>query len=209
MILIFLLVSGCEPEKNTSAKMEALQQAARDTKYDQAMLCMEYIFHHGNDPRYSKELVQWLLDLGFHSEVVFAVESLLERYPGDTELYQLRATAYELQHQYDLALADAAMAANSPFTAGLQRQYALWREIQLLNKGLTVSSDSFDIMLQRAGKLFEMQKYDAALYDLGAISKMRSPADSVYFTQQVKSIYKKSRPVEALRQMLEYFRREE
>jgi hypothetical protein len=53
-----------------------------------------------------------------------------------------------------------------------------------------------------------MREYDAVLYDLGSLSKMRSPEDSLYYAEKITALYKSNRrPVEMLAEMLEYFRR--
>ena len=155
-----------------------------------------------------------LIDMGFNAEAVLAVEYLLKEHPVEAELFHLRGIAHRRQHQYELAVRDGERACrlqpeNTDFSVELrasQHEFQVWKEIDMLNNSLAQKSDSFEILLNRAEKFYAIQAYDAALYDLGAISKMRSSADSIYYTEKVASIYKKAgRPVETLQQMLEYF----
>jgi tetratricopeptide (TPR) repeat protein len=214
LIILLSCFSGCSPEKKTRNNIEALQEQAGDTRYEIGVACMQYILRHGDNISYSKGLVKKLMDLGFFSEAAFAIGSLLDKYPGDPELYHMRSICYRGQHQYDFAIRDGMRAThaepqNAVFVAGLRATEAeqkLWNEIELLNETLLHSADSFDILLQRAGKFFAIKEYDAVLYDLGSISKMRSPADSAYYANQVATLHKESkRPVEILSRMLAYF----
>ena len=207
--------SGCNPEKKSRKRIESLQTSAQTQKYEIGIACMQYILKHGTDPDYAKSLVKTLLELEFYSEAIYGVESLLEKYPDDAELFYLRSMARRKQHQYDGSLDDIRRARElQPQNATLPREAEqtreemhLWSEIQSLNHALTNSTDSFNVLLQRARHFFTLREYDAVLYDLGSVSKMRAPKDSIYYAQKVSSLYKDSgRPVETLSEMLEYFR---
>ncbi|MEX2232926.1 MAG: tetratricopeptide repeat protein [Cyclobacteriaceae bacterium] len=214
-VLIVIFFFSCDAENTSRKKIASLQNADQNQKYQVGMACMQYISRYGEDLAYSKTLVKKLIEIGFFAEAIYAVELLLEKFPGDPELFYLRGTAYRNQHQYDFALKDLNHAlklqpANNTFSTGLrsaQEELVTWNEIQSLNETLTTSADSFDVLFQRAEKFLAIRQYDAVLFDLGAISKMRTTADSIYFNQKVSELYKDTqRPVEKLSEMLEYFR---
>jgi tetratricopeptide (TPR) repeat protein len=216
MLLFFitLFLSGCDAEKKSRKEIEVLQSGGN--KYEVGIACMRYISHQGEDLVYSRTLVKKLLDIRFYAEAINAVDLLLTRFPSDAELFFLRGVGYRSQHQYALAFQNLVHALelqpdNSAFKAELARTRELekhWNEIQSLNESLEGQVDSFNILLKRAEKFFELQLYDAVVYDLGAISKMGAAADSLYFTQKVTAMYKESdgRPVEKLSEILDYFR---
>ena len=214
VLCIALALAGCNPEKKTRVRIESLQQAPRDTKYEVGMACMQYILEYGSDLPYSKTLLRKLLDYGFFSETVFAVHSLLEKYPDDAELFHLRGVAYRRLHQYELALNDGIRASrlqdnNKMFSTEVdatREELKVWEEIQILNEALEHGQDSFDILLIRAEKFYKMQVYDAVMYDLGTLSKMGSEADSIYYHKQVQSVYRDASPIKVLEQTLKYFR---
>jgi tetratricopeptide (TPR) repeat protein len=215
IILAFILFFSCDAENTSRKKIASMERADQNQKYQVGMACMQYISGHGEDLAYAKTLVKKLIEIGFFAEAIYAVELLLEKFHADPELFYLRGVAYRNQHQYDLALTDLNYALklqpkNNTFSAGLRNtkeELVTWNEIQSLNETLTTSPDSFDILFQRAEKFLAIRQYDAVLYDLGAISKMRTAADSIYFSQKVSDLYKdRQRPVEKLSEMLEYFR---
>ena len=217
LILMFLVFffSGCDPENKNRKKIESLQKDEQVRKYEVGIACMEYISRYGDDLAYSKSLVSKLLDLGFSAEALNAVELLQEKFSDDPELFYLRGLAYRNQHWYGHALKNFEFALksqpqNNNFITALRstsEDQARWNEILTLNETLATASDSFEILLQRGEIFFAMRQYDAALYDLGAISRMGTVADSVYFTQMVSTIYKDSQaPVKRLSEMLVYFR---
>jgi tetratricopeptide (TPR) repeat protein len=204
---LILFLCGCDPEKKSRAKIESLEQAGENQRYALGIACMQYISQNGKDLAYSKTLIKKLFRAGFFPEAIYAAELLLRKFPHDAELFYLRGIAYRRQHQYGLAMEDLQYAvqlspANSEFsqeTMSLKREHDLWKEIELLNESLPGTSDSFSILLNRAEKLFDIQQYDAVLYDLGALSKMRSPEDSIYYTERVTALYKDNRrPVDRL-----------
>lgn len=213
--VLLSLLSGCNPEKKSRSKIESLQKAGQNEKYAVGMACMEYISRYGDDLPYARSLVKKLLEIGFSAEALYAADLLLQKFPGDAELLYLRGLGYQGQHQYSRAMQDVEKALtlqpqNGNYSAAaskLQDELRLWNEIQALNRSLPTASDSFGILFTRAERYFAMQEYDAALFDLGTISKMRSPEDSVYFTQQVAALYQQSRgPVKILSEMVDYFR---
>lgn len=214
-LFLVLLSFGCSPEEKSRKKLGSLQKADQDQKYEVGMACMQYISQYGNDLAYSRTLVDKLLEMGFFSEAIYAVELLEKKFPADPELVYLRGRAYRNQHQYDLALQDLHYALklqprDNSFSVEAQstkEEQLRWNEIQSLNEMLAHSADSFDILFRRAEMFFVIREYDAVLYDLGSISKMRSSADSIYFSQKVSDLYKDNqRPVEKLSEMLAYFR---
>jgi tetratricopeptide (TPR) repeat protein len=214
-LLIAILFAGCNPEKKAMSRIESLQQAPRDTRYEIGMTCMQYILKDGSDLAFSKVMAKKLLDVGFYPETASAVRSLMEKYPDDAELFYLRGVAYRRLHQYDLALENGIRASglqpdNKTFSAELaatRAELKAWNEIQSLNEALPNSSDSFNLLLSRAVKFYSIQSYDAVIYDLGTLSKMGSKADSIYYNQQVKSIYKDASPIKVLEETLDHFRR--
>jgi tetratricopeptide (TPR) repeat protein len=214
-LVIGLLSSGCNPEKQSRKKIESLERERPDAKYEIGLASMQYICKDGEDAAYSKSLVQKLLDMGFFAEAIYAAELLLEKYPADPELFFLRGRAYQNQHQYGHAFKDLDHArtlspGNTSFSSALasaKQEEVIWRAIQSLNAELTSAPDSFNILFERAEKFYQIRQYDAVLYDLGAISKMRAPEDSIYFTREVAALHKENRrPVERLSEMLKYFR---
>lgn len=214
LILIFALLLSCDAENTSRKEIASLYNADQSQKYQVGMACMQYISKHGEDLTYSKTVVKKLLEIGFFSEAIYAVELLLKKFPADPELFYLRGTAYRNQLQYSFALKDLHHAlrlqpANNTFSSSLrsaQEELVTWNEIQSLNETLT-TADSFDVLFQRAEKFLVIRQYDAVLYDLGSISKMRTPADSIYFNLKVSELYTDAqRPVEKLSEMLEYFR---
>ena len=215
-IVVLSFFFGCSPEKESAKKIESLERQGPDRKYEIGMACMEYVLRDGDDLNYSKTLTDKLLEHGFFAETILALESLLSKFPNEADLWSLRATAYRKQHQYDLALVDCLRAIqlqpdNERFATELhvtRQQHKTWMEIQSLNESLEqVKADSFATVLARAEKFYLIQEYDAVLFDLGLISRMRGPADSIYYHQQVSALYKDDRlPVKRLEEMLEHFK---
>lgn len=215
VVIMSVFFAGCDPAKKSRKKIESLQASVQPQKYEIGMACMQYILKHGGDRSYAKSLVKTLLDLEFYSEAIYGAESLLERYPGDAELLHFRSLGYRRLHQYDLALDDIRRANKlQPRDGVLKRASAQtleeqrrWTEIETLNQALATRADSFPILIERAEHFFELQEFDAVLFDLGAASKIRAPKDSVYYTEKVSSLYNDSRrPVETLSEILEYFK---
>ncbi|MEX1239995.1 MAG: hypothetical protein WEB30_09760 [Cyclobacteriaceae bacterium] len=215
-LFLILFVFGCNPEKKSRSKIEALEHVGESQKYALGVACMEYISQHGNNLPWSKILVRKLIAAGFYPEAIYGVELLLKKFPGEPELLLLRSTAYRNLHQYGLAMEDLQHGLKlqpgndnlSQEVTALNNEHELWKEIERLNQSLRGSPDSFPILLNRAEDFFKMRQYDAVLYDLGSLSKMRSPEDSIYYTEKVIALYKDNRrPVDMLAEMLEYFGR--
>jgi tetratricopeptide (TPR) repeat protein len=215
-VILLLFFSACDPEKQSKKQIASLERAGPQAKYVIGLACMEYIRQHGLDSPYSKTLINKLLEHGFFAEAAYAAELLLVKFPMDAELFFLRGSAYRNQLQFGLALNDFQKAlklqpGTASFSAALsstREEQAAWSEIESMNLSLSASPHSFDILLARADKFYSIRQYDAALYDLGSISKMGAPEDSVYFIRQVAALHKENRrPVETLSEMLEYFRR--
>lgn len=215
LLLIVVFLCGCNPEKKSQKQIESLQ--ARGNKYEAGIACMRYISRHGNDLGYSRTLVKKLLDMGFYAEGVHAADLLLKKFPADAELFLLQGLGYRGLHQYEMALQSMRHALelaprNNRFideVAATRELQTHWKEVQSLNQSLTPGADSFNILLNRAEKFFRLQQYDAVVYDLGAISKMGSREDSLYFNERITAMYKDrdTQPLKTLGELLEYFRR--
>lgn len=215
MLFLILFLFGCNPERKSRSRIEALEEVGESQKYALGVACMEYISQHGNDLPWSKALVRKLIAAGFYPEAIYAAELLLKKFPDEPELLLLRSTSYRHQHQYGLAREDLQRALGlqpgnrslSQEATALNKEHELWKEIESLSESLPGSADSFSILLDRAERFFQMREYDAVLYDLGSLSKMRSPEDSLYYAEKITALYKSNRrPVEMLAEMLEYFR---
>ncbi|HZI24983.1 MAG TPA: hypothetical protein VFD46_07900 [Chryseolinea sp.] len=213
-LVVILYLCGCDPVQQSRRKLEALKQSE---KYETGIACMQYISKYGDDLAYSKTLINKLFSIGFFDQAIYAAEILLKKFPEDAELFYLRGVGYRKQHQYSLATLDLNKAVdlqpqNKTYLSELKSvkdERGVWDEIETLNKSLVNSTDSFSVLLNRAEKFFNIQQYDAALYDLGSISTMRTVQDSVYFTEKVADLYTSEKSVEILSAMLKYFQRRE
>ncbi len=211
--LVLFSFSGCDAVEKNREMIEHLEESA-DRKYEVGLACMQYILKHGEDLAYSKSLVRKLQAIGFPDESINATESLLRRHPKDADLHYLRAMAYRRQHQYELSRLDLERAIelqprNEAFIREMEsmnEEYHRWLQIESLNHSLSPPADSFNILLSRANHFLTMKEYDAVLYDLGSISKMRAPEDSIYYQQKVLVLYKQSHdPVSTLKEIFDYF----
>ena len=110
-----------------------------------------------------------------------------------------------MQKKLKLLATAAVMLLSTAQAAALE---IVWNEIDSLNQSLTNATDTTDILLDRAELFFSIRQYDAVLYDLGAVSKMGSANDSLYFTSTVSSLYQGGgrQSVEILTDMMEHFR---
>lgn len=218
LVLVFLLLlCACNPEKKSRRQIDRLEKSGGRQNYEIGIACMQYILKHGEDLAYSKILIGKLLDMGFPAESIYAAEWLMRKYPDEPQLFFFRGIAYRRLHQYALAQKDLDHAlslepGNDTFMREAEvtkDQYRRWFEIQSMDTALGFAADSFNILLNRAEHFYVLQEYDAVLYDLGSISKMRAAEDSIFYARKVSSLYAASGkpPVEKLTEMLEYFRR--
>lgn len=215
-ILVVLLLHSCNSELKSRKEVELLLNSEHTERYMAGIACMRYISHPESDYRYSKNLVKKLLSLGFFAESINAVDVLLNRFPQDPELYYLHGLGYHNLLQYELAMESFSQAGKmqpdnkniSNQGMSVQKEEKVWNEIDSLNQSLINTSDTFDILLDRAELFFRIKQYDAVLYDLGAVSKMGSANDSLYFTSTVSSLYQGGgrQSVEILTDMMEHFR---
>ena len=215
-ILVFMLLQSCNTEMKTRKHIELLLNSQSTEKYVAGIACMEYISQPGSDIGYSKNLVKKLFTLGFFAEAISAVDVLLKRYPQDPELYYLHGIAYHNLLQYGLAVENFDRARkmqpeNKMFSSqslSVLKEEQVWNEIQAMNQSLTNTTDSFAILLCRADSFFSIRQYDAVLYDLGALSKMGSASDSLYYTNSVSSLYQGGgrKSVEILTDLMEYYK---
>ena len=215
-ILVVVLLQSCNTEMKTRKHIELLLNSQSTEKYVAGIACMEYISQPGSDIGYSKNLVKKLFALGFFTEAISAVDVLLTRYPQDPELYYMHGIAYHNLLQYGLAVENLERARkmqpeNKMFSSqslSVLKEEKVWNEIQALNHSLANTTDSFAILLCRADSFFSIRQYDAVLYDLGALSKMGSASDSLYYTNSVSSLYQGGgrKSVEILTDMMEHYR---
>ncbi len=214
-LLTCLFLLSCNTDKKTIQQLASLQHSNKAERYELGLACMRYILQHRDDIEYNKSLVRKLLENGFYEEAIYAVETLLENSPKDSELFYLRGLGYRNQHQYELAMQDFNNALkiqpqNKLFTeeaGSTLEEQNIWNEINTISDALVHAADSSEILLDRAQKLFSIGQYDAVLYDLGSVSKMGSRADSVYFTRSVSSLYQEGgeKSVEILAEMVKYY----
>jgi len=215
-ILVVMLLQSCNSEMKTRKHIELLLNSQSTEKYVAGIACMKYISQPGSDIGYSKNLVKKLFTLGFFAEAINADDVLLKRYPQDPELYYLHGIAYHNLLQYGLALENIERARkmqpeNKMFSSqslSVLKEEQVWNEIQAMNQSLTNTTDTFAILLCRADSFFSIRQYDAVLYDLGALSKMGSASDSLYYTNSVSSLYQGGgrKSVEILTDMMEYYK---
>lgn len=210
-----IIMVSCDVEERHKDRMTSLERTTGDSKYQIGLLCMEYILKEGGDPAYATSLSRKLLDLGFYAEAVRAVETLIERYGERAEWLGLRSAAYSKQHRYEEALRDAMHAREleehdekyAQAVASLRTDIALWKEIDSLSQALMQTSDAFPLLVARADRLFSIDAYDAAVYDLGFAAQHGTSADSVYYHENIKALYGGGRrPVDVLAGMLAYFK---
>lgn len=212
---MLLLLLSCHAEKKKIQHLESLQHSDQAERYKLGLAYMQYILQHEDDIAYKKSLVRKLLENGFYEEALYAASTLLEKFPKDPELYYLRGLGYRNQHQYEMAMHDFNDALKmqpqnklfSEEVRSTREEQNIWNEIKAISASLTHTTDSAEILLNRAQKLFSIRQYDAVLYDLGSVSKMGSAADSIFFTRNVSSLYQEGgkKSVEILANMLKYY----
>lgn len=215
-ILVVLLLHSCNSELKSRKELESLLNSEQTERYVAGIACMRYISYPESDYRYSKKLVKKLLSLGFFAESISAVDVLLNRFPQDPELYYLHGLGYHNLLQYELAMESFSQAEKmQPDNknilnqgSSVQKEEKVWNEIDSLNQLLINTSDTYDILLNRAELFFSIKQYDAVLYDLGAVSKIGSANDSLYFTSTISSLNQGggNNSVEILTDMIEHFR---
>jgi tetratricopeptide (TPR) repeat protein len=212
---ITLFLVSCNSEKRDKQQVESILHSEKYDKYKKRIACIQYITKHKDDRIYAKSLVKKLLSAGSYTEAIFTVEMLLEKFPQDPELFFLLGVGYRNLHQYSLAIENVDHALRmeqenrlfSKEAQTLKEEEKVWNEILSLNRTLINTTDSFDVLLNRAVKFFSIQQYDAVIFDLGALSKLGSKDDSLYFTQMLSSLYQEKgrKSIEILSNMLRYY----
>jgi len=216
IILIVLCLQSCNSEKKIRQQIESMRLLHNTEKYEMGIACLQYIAQYGNDLEYAKTLVKKLLDAGFFPEAISGADMLLEKYPQNPELFYLRGMGYRNIHQYGKALenmnhARTLQPENKQFSSeivSVLEEIKIWDEIQVINASLVNTNDPFDLIMNRAEKLFSIREYDAVLYDLGSVSKLGSELDSLYFVQKVTELNqgKGRKSVDILTEMIGYYK---
>jgi len=217
IILTLVLFCSCNSGKKIRKQIDLMQTSPETDKYEMGIACMRYMILPSVDYEYSKFLVTKLLTLDFSAEAIYASEILIRKYPEKADLYYLNGIAYRNLLQYESAADNLSHAlkidpGNRAFSDELKsllEEKKIWDEIIILNHSITSTTDSFNILLKRSEKFFNIRQYDAVLYDLGSLSKMGSQADSLFYSRSVSSIYQGGgkKAVDVLSDMIEYFRK--